>query len=82
MASITIRKLDEATKQKLRVRAANHKRSMEDEARHILREALRGQSAAAGNLADAIHDRFKEVGGVDLRIPRREPTRDPPRPSK
>jgi len=40
MASITIRNLDEQTKSRLRVRAAHHKRSMEEEARHILRASL------------------------------------------
>jgi phosphopantothenoylcysteine decarboxylase/phosphopantothenate--cysteine ligase len=39
MASITIRQLDEASKKRLRLRAAAHGRSMEDEARTILREA-------------------------------------------
>ena len=39
MASITIRNLDPAVKERLRVRAARHGRSMEDEARRILREA-------------------------------------------
>ena len=39
MASITIRQLDDELKQRLRLRAARHGRSMEDEARTILREA-------------------------------------------
>jgi phosphopantothenoylcysteine decarboxylase / phosphopantothenate---cysteine ligase len=39
MASITIRQLDEELKQRLRLRAARHGRSMEDEARTILRQA-------------------------------------------
>src|SRR5262245_2298330 len=39
MASITIRQLDDKLKQRLRLRAARHGRSMEDEARTILREA-------------------------------------------
>ena len=39
MASITIRNLDEALKRRLRVRAAENNRSMEQEAREILREA-------------------------------------------
>src|SRR5215813_2992589 len=46
MASITIRQLDEALKKRLRLRAASHGRSMEDEVRVILR-------AAAGMKADA-----------------------------
>ena len=39
MASITIRNLDESVKARLRIRAAQHGRSMEEEARHILRDA-------------------------------------------
>jgi phosphopantothenoylcysteine decarboxylase / phosphopantothenate---cysteine ligase len=44
MASLTIRRLDDALKQRLRERAAAHGRSMEDEARVILAEA----AAASG----------------------------------
>jgi plasmid stability protein len=40
VASITIRDLDDSVKRKLRVRAAQHGRSMEEEARNILRTAL------------------------------------------
>ena len=42
MASITIRKLDEALKKRLRLRAAQSGRSVEDEVRTILREAAEG----------------------------------------
>lgn len=78
MASITIRRLDEALKAKLRVAAARHGRSMEDEARHILRTALaRGQSRPA-NLADSIRRRFAPLGGVEIEPLRREKLRPPP----
>ena len=40
MASITIRNLEETTKRKLKVRAAINGRSMEQEAREILKSAL------------------------------------------
>ena len=79
MASITIRKLDERTKARLRVRAAQHGRSMEEEARTLLRAALRDEVAPGGNLADAIRARFRRVGGVELRLPAREPMREPPK---
>ena len=82
MASITIRNLDEQTKARLRVRAAHRNRSMEDEARNILRAALSGDSATPRNLADAIRGRFRPLGGVELRLPAREPMREPPRPRK
>jgi plasmid stability protein len=66
MGSITIRNLDDETKQRLRVRAAHRRRSMEDEARNILRETLARDSTTPGNLAEAIFERFKPMGGVDL----------------
>jgi len=79
MASITIRKLDERTKARLRIRAAHHKRSMEDEARNILRAALAGDPSTPGNLAEAIRRRFASVGGVELELPERQPIRPPPK---
>ena len=82
MASITIRKLDEQTKARLRVRAAQHGRSMEEEARTLLRTALRDDVAAAGNLADSIRSSFRRLGGVELRLPAREPMREPPEPGR
>ena len=72
MASRTIRRLDEKTKARLRVRAAQHGRSMDEEARALLRLALREDVPAPGNLADAIRSRFQRLGGVDLRIPPRD----------
>jgi plasmid stability protein len=82
MATITIRNLDEKTKAKLRVRAAHHNRSMEDEARNILRSALTEDSAASYNLAEAIAKHFQSLGGVELTLPKREPMREPPEPGK
>jgi len=79
MASVTIRKLDEQTKARLRIRAARNGRSMEEEARTLLRTALQDDSAARGNLADAIRARFRRLGGVELRLPAREPMREPPK---
>lgn len=78
MARIIIRNLDEALKRRLRLRAAHRNRSMEDEARDILRTVLAHEPAATGNLADAIRARIKPLGGVKLRLPLRGPMRDPP----
>jgi plasmid stability protein len=78
MASITTRNLDETVKRKLRLRAAQRNRSMEDEARDILRTALAQEPAQHGNLADAIRRRIEPLGGVDLPLPARGPMRDPP----
>lgn len=77
MASITIRNLDDALKRQLRIRAAGHGRSMEEEAREILRAAV-SEPAPPRNLASAIRSRMAEAGGVDLGIPAREPMREPP----
>lgn len=82
MASITIRNLDEQTKARLRVRAAHHRRSMEDEARNILRAALAEDRTISVNLAEAIRRRFEPFGGVDLQVPDREAMRPPPKPGK
>lgn len=78
MASITIRRLEEVTKERLRVRASSHGRSMEEEAREILKVALARKSAGARNLAEAIRKRFAPLGGVDLPDLLRDPMREPP----
>lgn len=77
MASITVRNLDEGLKQRLRVRAARHGRSMEEEVREILRQAI-GDLPAPTNLGQTIHARFAAVGGVELELPVRGPMREPP----
>ena len=77
MASITIRNLEDEVKRRLRVRAAEHGRSMEEEAREILRQVV-GQEKPAHNLAAAIRARVEPLGGVELDLPRREPMREPP----
>ena len=82
MASITIRNLDEQTKARLRVRAAHRKRSMEEEARNILRTALTEDAVTPRDLAQAIRRRFQALGGVELRLAAREPMRKPPKPAK
>lgn len=75
MAAITIRNLNDALKTKLRMRAASHDRSMEEEARSILREALQEEEHGLGSL---IHARFLEAGGVELPPPdRSQPNRKP-----
>jgi antitoxin FitA len=79
MASITIRNLDDGLKIRLRVRAAQHGRSMEDEVRHILHTALAETTRQPANLAEAIRRRFEPLGGVDLKIPPRGKLREPPR---
>lgn len=78
MASITIRNLEDELKARLRIQAAFHGRSMEDEARDILRSALNREPARPGNLAASIRARFGRFGGVELPVIPREKMRAPP----
>ena len=78
MGSITIRNLDDALKSRLRVQAAVHGRSMEDEARDILRSALSREQRGRRDLAAAIRARFAGLGGVELPSVPRDAMRAPP----
>ena len=77
MASITIRNLDDDVKRRLRVRAAEHGRSMEEEARDILRQVV-GQPCVPRNLGQAIHERFAALGGIEIEAAQRGPMRTTP----
>jgi antitoxin FitA len=66
MATLTIRNLDAALKERLRVRAAQHGHWMEAEVREILRDTLKEPQQAAVNLYQRIRSRFAPLGGVDL----------------
>ncbi len=79
MASITVRNIDDGLKRRLRIRAAENGRSMEQEAREILKTALDEEEAPPENLGTAIVNLFKPYGGVELEIPPREPMREPPK---
>lgn len=78
MPTLTIRQLDQKTKTRLRVRAAHHGRSMEEEAREILRSALSASPRTKGNLAEAIRRRFASFGGIEISLPRRDAVRKAP----
>lgn len=84
MSSITIRKLDPALKERLRVRAAQHGHSMEAEARDILHGALEmSKTMIPGeptglDLYKRIHARFAPFGKIELELPVRGGDRDPP----
>jgi antitoxin FitA len=77
MASMTIRDIDERLKAKLRIRAARHGRSIEEEARDILRTALSPEPARTGGLVEAIRARVEPFGGVELEIAPRQAMRGP-----
>ena len=79
-ASLNIRQLDPALKERLRIRAAHHGRSMEAEARAILKEVLMEKRPVTGaDLVAAIRHRFAPLGGVELELPPRQSGREPPR---
>ena len=77
MAGITIRNLDDDVKARLRVRAADNGRSMEEEARLILRDAV-GRKRVSRDLTSIARAYFGPDNGVDLELPPREPGREPP----
>ena len=74
--------MDEDTKARLRIRAAHRGRSMEEEAREILKAAVANQKTGHRNLAKSIRARFAALGGLDLPDAPREPMRPPPRFAK
>ncbi len=77
MTSLTIRRLDPAVKERLRLRAARHGRSMEEEARQIL-SATCGPEDKPQNAFEALRRPFAGLGGADLELPDRGPGREPP----
>lgn len=70
MAAVSIRNLDDTVRERLRIRAAAHGRSMEAEMRAILVEAVREPGDEEGVLG-ALVERFGELGGIDLDVPTR-----------
>ena len=79
MASLTIRNLEEPIKELLRIRAAHHGNSIEEEVRQILRQTLVQDTQLSANLAESIQKRFAQLGGVDdLTIADREAIDEPP----
>ena len=80
VSSITIPDVDDALKARLAARAARRGKSLESEARDILREAL-GEEEGVRRPADlyaAIRSVMEPLGGVELDIPPRERVRKPP----
>lgn len=75
MAAVSIRNLDDGVKERLRIRAARHGRSMESEVRVILEDAVRDPAQSVG-LMQTLVNRFGELGGVELDLPARS---TPPR---
>jgi plasmid stability protein len=79
MASLTIRNLDDELKQLLRMQAAGNRRSMEEEARQILRSAVKVASETTReSLASRINRRFHGLDADAINLPLRHPVRTPP----
>ena len=78
MTTMTIRNIDEPLKLRLRIRAAEHGRSMEEEARDILRSALSVEHEAGRSMLDVIRAAVGPSEDMDLELPTREPMREPP----
>ncbi len=76
MSALTIRNLDDALKQALRLRAARHGVSMEEEARRILKAALMPPTAPGG-LGDRLRQRFAAVADAEFVLPERHLPRKP-----
>ncbi|MBL8381662.1 MAG: Arc family DNA-binding protein [Burkholderiales bacterium] len=75
MSTLTIRNIEPAIKDTLRLVAAANGRSMEEEVRSILRNAL-AREASQGGLGSRMHVRLSALGGVELDLPdRRESAR-------
>lgn len=77
MAALSIRDLDDSVRDKIRLRAVRHGRSMEAEIRAILTAAVT-EEAPRADLFGALADRFAQLGGVDFDLPDRH---NPPRPA-
>jgi antitoxin FitA len=79
MAQVIVRNLEDAVKRKLQRRAARHGRSMEEEIRDILRNAVRDEGRLRKGLGTEIAELFK---GVGLEEPIRELRGYPAKPAK
>lgn len=75
MASITIRNIEDELKSRLRVQAAQNNRSMEEEVRVILREALQVNQIKSASLADIVREAVEPYGGFEIELPERDQIR-------
>ena len=62
MAQLVVRNLEESVKARLQRRANRHGRSMDEEVRDILRNAVRTGGGAASPLGSRLRDRFAGIG--------------------
>lgn len=71
MAAVSIRNLDETVRERLRIRAAAHGRSMEAEMRAILIAAVE-EPGDNENVVESLVYEFAALGGVNLQLPPRD----------
>lgn len=68
VANLSVRKLEEDVYQQLRIRAARHGVSMEEEARQIISQAVKSPE----RMSDVFLKYFGDKNGVDLNITKRK----------
>ena len=73
MASLSVRKLDDKIYEKLRIRAAEHGVSMEEEARQIISQTV----AAPARISEVFTKYFGKTNGIDLDIPNQRHPHNP-----
>jgi plasmid stability protein len=70
MASLSVRKLDNNVYEQLRIRAASHGVSMEEEARQIICQAV---AATPERISQVFLKYFGTQNGINLELPQRKP---------
>ncbi len=79
MATLVIRNVEDSLHTRLKAQAASHRRSMEEEARQLLRQGLvDAQPPTALGFGDAMRALFAPLGGLELPEIKRKPFREPP----
>ncbi|MGV2434615.1 MAG UNVERIFIED_CONTAM: plasmid stabilization protein [Anaerolineae bacterium] len=78
MSSLTIRNLDDATKQCLRIQAARHGVSMEEEVRRILKAAVHSAEDSSYGLGKRLQERFAGLADDAFELPERHQPRTAP----
>jgi plasmid stability protein len=80
MSSITVRNLDDKLKARLRLRAARHGLSMEQEVRNILQNTLETEPGGDSGLsfAQRVNRRFQGLVADELTLPSRQTARAAP----
>lgn len=78
MSSLTVRNLDESVKNGLRIRAARHGWSMEQEVRQILQQTVAPEQASQTSFAELVNRRFTGLKVQSLPVPPRQAARTPP----